>query len=158
MSVGQTHVLAKFVQNTAITGLASLWASDTIKVALVTGITPTITDADPRWGAGGSTNYSTSEVAAGGNYAAGGFTLTGTVVTNSGATVLLQATSPITWAANASNPTNAQWMIIYSSTDAGKRVFAFMDLGGTVSLVPGLQININGVSSGVQTLLTGTAT
>lgn len=158
MAVGATHVSAKFVQNTAITGLASLWASSVIKAALVTGVTPTITDADPRWGAGGTTNYSTSEVAATGNYVAGGFTLTGTVVTNSGATVLLQAASPISWAANASNPINAQWVIFYDSTDAGKHVFGFMDLGGTVSLVPGLQINLAGVSSGTQTIFTGTAT
>jgi hypothetical protein len=158
MSVGQTHVTARFVQNMPLATPAALWASDVIKAALITGVTPTITDADPRWGAGGATNYATSEVTPGGNYAAGGFTLAGTVATNSGATVLLQATSPITWVANAANPINAQWVIFYDSTDAGKHVFGFMDLGGTVSLVPGLQINLSGVSSGTQTVFTGTAT
>lgn len=159
MSVGQTHVSARFVQNMAVTGLASLWASDVIKAALITSaVAPTITDADPRWGAGGTTNYSTNEVTPGGNYAAGGLIVPGTVATNSGAAVLLQGTSPLLWAANASNPTNAAWVIFYDSTDAGKHVFGFMDLGGTVSLVPGLQINLSGVTSGTQTVLTGTAT
>lgn len=32
-----------------------------------------------------------------------------------------------------------------------------MDLGGPISLVSGLQININGVSSGTQPLFQGTA-
>lgn len=158
MSVGQTHVTAQFVDNSAQASLASLWGTNVIKAALVTGITPAIGDSDPRWGAGGGTNYSTSEVAAGGNYTAGGFTLTGTTTTLSSPNTNLNATSPITWAANAANPTNAQWVIFYDSTDAGKRVFGFMDLGGTVSLVPGLQINLNGVSSGTQPVFTGTAT
>ena len=159
MAVGQTHVSAQFVDNSAQASLASLWGTDTIKCALITSaVTPSITDSDPRWGAGGGTNYSTNEVTAGGNYAAGGFTLTGTTVTLSGANTNLNATSPISWAANASNPTNAAWAIFYDSTDAGKRVFGFMDLGGTVSLVPGLQININGVASGTQIVLQGTAT
>jgi hypothetical protein len=70
----------------------------------------------------------------------------------------LTATSPISLAANASNPTGAFWGIFYDSTDAGKHVFGFIDLGGSLSLVNGLQININGVSSGTQTLMTGTAT
>lgn len=159
MSVGQTHVSAKFVSNMSITGLASLWASDTIKVAFVTNTSPpAITDSDPRWGAGGSQNYSTNEVTPGGNYSAGGITLSGTTSTLSGAVTSLNATSPITIAANASNPTGAFWAVFYDSTDAGKHVFGFMDLGGSTSLVPGLQININGVSSGTQPIFQGTAT
>lgn len=159
MSVGQTHVSAKFVSNMSLTGLASLWASDTIKMAIITNAqTPGITDSDPRWGSGGTQNYSTAEVTPGGNYAAGGVTLTGTTSTLSAAVTSLNATSPITIAANASNPTGAYWAVFYDSTDAGKHVFGFMDLGGPLSLVPGLQININGVSSGTEPLFQGTAT
>lgn len=159
MSVGQTHVSAKFVSNMSITGLASLWATDTIKMAIITNAqTPGITDSDPRWGAGGSQNYSTAEVTPGGNYSAGGVTLSGTTSTLSGAVTSLNATSPVTIAANASNPTGAYWAIFYDSTEAGKHVFGFMDLAGSLSLVPGLQININGVSSGAQPVFQGTAT
>ena len=159
MSVGQTHVSAKFVSNMTLTGLASLWASDTIKMAIVTNTSPpAITDSDPRWGSGGSQNYSTNEVTPGGNYSAGGVTLTSPTSTLSGAVASLNATSPITIAANASNPTGAYWAVFYDSTDAGKHVFGYMDLGGPLSLVPGLQININGVSSGAQPIFQGTAT
>ena len=159
MSVGQTHVSAKFVSNMSITGLASLWASDTIKMAIITNAqTPGINDSDPRWGSGGSQNYSTAEVTPGGNYSAGGVSLAGTTSTLSGAVTSLNATSPITIAANVSNPTGAYWAIFYDSTDAGKHVFGFMDLAGSLSLVPGLQININGVSSGTQPVFQGTAT
>lgn len=159
MAVGQTHIQAKFVSNMSLTSLASLWATNTVKAGFITSATtPFVTDSDPRWGAGGAQNYSTNEVTAGGNYAAGGVTLTGTTSTLSGAVTSLNCTSPITIAANASNPTNAAWVIFYDSTDAGKRVFGYMDLGGTVSLVPGIQININGVSSGTQPVFQGTAT
>lgn len=159
MSVGQTHVSAKFVSNMSITGLASLWATNTIKMGIITNVAaPTVNDSDPRWGAGGTQNYATNEVTPGGNYAAGGVSLSGTTSTLSGAVTSLNATSPITIAANASNPTGAYWAIFYDSTDAGKHVFGYMDLGGPVSLVTGLQININGVSSGAQPVLQGTAT
>jgi hypothetical protein len=159
MAAGDTHVSAKFVSNMTLTSLASLWASDTIKMAIITNAqTPNVTDSDPRWGAGGTQNYSTAEVTPGGNYSAGGITLTGTTSTLSGAVTSLNATSPISLASNASNPTGAFWGIFYDSTDAGKHVFGFIDLGGSLSLVNGLQININGVSSGTQPVFQGTAT
>lgn len=159
MAAGDTKVSAKFVSNMSITGLTALWATNTIKAGFITSATtPAITDSDPRWGAGGTQNYSTNEVTPGGNYAAGGVTLAGTTSTLSGAVTSLNATSPITVAANASNPTNARWLIFYDSTDAGKRVFGYLDLGAVTSLVPGIQINLNGVSSGTQPVFNGTAT
>lgn len=159
MSVGQTHVSAKFVSNMTLTSLASLWATNTIKAGFITNASPpAITDSDPRWGAGGVQNYATNEVTPGGNYSAGGVTLAGTTSTLSGAVASLNCTSPITIAASGSNPTGAFWVVFYDSTDAGKHVFGYMDLGGSTSLVPGIQININGVSSGTQPVLQGTAT
>lgn len=159
MAAGAAHVSAKFVSNMSITGLASLWATNTIKMAIITNAqTPGVNDTDPRWGAGGSQNYSTAEVTPGGNYGAGGVSLAGTTSTLAGAVSSLNCTSPITVAAHASNPTGAYWAIFYDSTDAGKHVFGYMDLGGPVSLVSGLQININGVSSGTQPVFQGTAT
>lgn len=159
MAAGDVHVSAKFVSNMSLTGLASLWASDTIKMGIMTNVAPpTITDSDPRWGSGGTQNYATNEVTPGGNYSAGGPTLAGTTSTLSGAVTSLNATSPISIAANASNPTGAYWGAFYDSTDAGKHVFGFIDLGGPLSLVAGLQINLNSVSSGTQPVLQGTAT
>ena len=159
MSVGQTHVSAKFVSNMSITGLTALWATNTIKMAIITNAqTPGVNDSDPRWGAGGAQNYSTAEITPGGNYSAGGVTLSGCTSTLSGAVSSLNATSPVSIAANASNPTGAYWAVFYDSTDAGKHVFGYMDLAGPVSLVSGLQINLNGVSSGTQPIFQGTAT
>ena len=159
MSAGQTHVIGTYIQSMANNSPADKWGSDTIKLALITSTTtPSITDTNPTWGAAGGVNYSTNEVTAGGNYTAGGVSLTGTTVTISGAVTSLNATSPSSWAANASNPTNARWGIIYDSTTANKEVLGFLDLGAVTSLVPGLQINWNGVSSGTQPILQGTAT
>ena len=159
MAAGATHVSAKFVSNMSITGLASLWATNAVKAAIMTNaVVPTVADSDPRWGAGGTQNYSTAEVTPGGNYTAGGVACAGTTSTLSGAVTSLNMTSPITIAANASNPTGAYWLAFYDSTDAGKRVFGYMELGTAVSLVTGLQININGVSSGTQPVFQGTAT
>jgi len=143
----------------SLTALASLWATNAIKMGIVTNVSPpAIADSDPRWGAGGAQNYSTNEVTPGGNYSAGGIALAGTTSTLVGAVTSLNATSPITIAANAANPTGAYWGVFYDSTDAGKHVFGYIDLGGPVSLVTGLQININSVSSGTQPVLQGTAT
>ena len=159
MAAGDTHVSAKFVSNMTITALTALWATNTIKMGLITSsTTPAIADSDPRWGAGGSQNYSTNECTPGGNYSAGGVSLTSPTSTLAGAVASLNATSPITIASHASNPTNARWAIFYDSTDAGKHVFGYLDLGAVTSIVPGLQININGVSSGTQPIFQGTAT
>lgn len=158
MAAGATHISARFVENMAITGLASLWGTNTIKMAIITNAqTPGVNDSDPRWGAGGVQNYSTAEVTPGGNYSAGGITLTSPTVSLSGDVTSLNVTSPISLAANASNPTGAYWGVFYDSTDAGKHVFGYIDLGGPLSLVNGLQINVNGVSSGTQPVFEGTA-
>jgi hypothetical protein len=159
MSAGQTHIIANYLQSMANNSPADKWGSDTIKFALITSsTTPSITDSNPCWGSGGSQNYSTSEVSAGGNYSAGGVTLSGCTVTQSGAVVSLNATSPSSWAASGSNPTNARWGIIYDSSTANKEVLVYLDLGSTTSLVPGFQVNWNGVASGTQPIAQGTAT
>jgi hypothetical protein len=156
MAAGDTKIMANVLEAWAKNTPAIDADTDVLKVALVTNVlTPSNGDSDPCWGAGGAQNYSTNEVTPGGNYAAGGATLAGVTVTQSTTQCLIQATSPISWAANASNPTNARWAIIYDNTTANKQVVGYIDLGGVVSLVSGLQININGVSSGTQTLFTG---
>lgn len=158
MAAGDTHLIANYIKSMANNSPADKWGSDAIKVGLVTtSTTPSISDSNPCWGAGGAQNYSTNEVTAGGNYAAGGFALSGTAVNQTTTQVFLDATSPITWAANAGNPTNARWAIFYDNTTANKEVLGFLDLGAVTSLVPGLQINIAGVSSGTQHVFTGTA-
>lgn len=158
MAAGDVHIFAQFSDNTVLTGNPVLWASDTIKMGIVTNATvPTVTTTDPRWGAGGTTNFATNEVTPGGAYSAGGISLTSPTVSLSSALTNLNVTSPISLAANASNPTGAYWGIFYSSTDAGKHAIGYIDLGGPLSLVAGLQINVNGASSGTQILFQNTS-
>ncbi len=154
MSAGQLSVEVQFAYVSTLASPPVLWASDAIYLALITNaITPSKTDSDPRWGAGGTTNYSTSEVTPGGNYSAGGILLLGTTVTVSGNIVSMNATSPVTWNGNAANPTNARWGILYSSTDAGKHAIGIADLGGVISLVNGLQLKLNAQLSGTQPVI-----
>ena len=154
MAAGATHVFGGFQAS----NLASLWGSDVIKMAIVTNASvPSINDTDPRYGAGGSTNFATSEIATAGAYSAGGITLTTPTTVQASNVVSLKAVSPISLAANAANPNTGYWGIFYDSTDANKRCIGFMDLGGPLTLTAGMQININGVSSGAQAIFTATA-
>jgi hypothetical protein len=156
MAAGDTKIMANVLEAWAKNTPAIDIDTDALKVGLITNATtPSNGDSDPCWGAGGAQNYSTNEVAGTGGYTTGGVALAGVAVAQSTTTVTISATSPISWAANASSPTNARWAIIYDNTTANKQVVGYIDLGGVVSLVPGLQININGVSSGSQTLFTG---
>lgn len=107
---------------------------DTLKLALVTSVvTPTETDAAPHFGGTGTTNYSTNQVSAGGNYTSGGATLASQTFAASSANAKFDA-DDVSWLKNASNPTNARWGILYNSTDANKRALGFVDLGGAIDM------------------------
>ena len=112
-------------------------SADAIKFGIITSaVTPAATSADPRWGAGGTTNFSTNEVTPGGNYAAGGPALTSLAVTlDTGAAKFTAAV--LTIAQNVGNPTNARWGIVYNSTDAGKRALCFIDFGSVFEMTTG---------------------
>lgn len=158
MAAGDVHMFSSYVNLTTLASLAAVWSGgDTWKMGIVTNVTvPSTTTADPRWGAGGTTNFATNEVTPGGNYSAGGISITSPGNTLSTTHTNLTATSPISLAANASNPTGAYWGIFYDSTAAGKYCIGYIDLGGSLSLVNGLTINIAGVGSGTQILFQST--
>lgn len=112
--------------------------NDVIKLALITSAaTPAVTTSDPRWGAGGTTNFSSNQVTPGGNYASGGATCANPSVTLTGGLARFDADDPPTWAQNASNPTNARWGILYNDTDTGKRCIGYLDLGSTFDMTTG---------------------
>lgn len=124
--------------------------NDVIKVGLVTSTTtPTETTADPRWGAGGTTDWSTNEVTPGGNYSAGGSTIANPAVTIVTADAKFDG-DDISILQNVSNPTNARWGILYNDTDTGKRVIGFLDLGADVDLSAG-DFTITWNASGILT-------
>lgn len=124
--------------------------NDTFKLGLVTSsVTPAATTADPRWGAGGTTNLSSDQVTPGGNYSTGGPTIANPTCTLTGGAGVWDG-DDISIAQNASNPTNARWGIIYNDTDTGKRAVGYLDLGTTIDLSAGafsVTWNASGISS-----------
>lgn len=124
--------------------------SDTIKVGFITNaVTPLATTADPRWGAGGSTNFSTNEVTPGGNYSAGGPSITaGASVTLSGGKSVFDSSTDISILQNGSNPTDARWGIMYNDTSTGKECICFIDFGGVTDLTAG-NFTLNWNASGI---------
>lgn len=124
--------------------------NDSVKVALITSAaTPAVTDADPRWGAGGTTNFSSSQVTPGGNYTTGGIAASAPSVTLTGGAAVFDA-GDISVAQHASNPTNARWGIIYNDTATGKNCIGYVDLGATIDLSAGafsITWNASGISS-----------
>jgi len=117
-----------------------------VKVSLIksTGTTPDATTADPRYGSGGTTDFSsgTEEVTAGGNYTAGGISVGTVSITNNSGTIELDFTVDPSWDTDGSNPTDARYGFIYNDTLTGKQGMGFVDLGtvfdmttGTLSIV-----------------------
>lgn len=124
--------------------------TDTVKLGLITSnTTPTAGASDPRWGSGGSTNWSTDEVSAGGNYSAGGPDITNTY-SQTGGTATFDA-ADVSINEDASNPTNARWGIGYNDTSAGKEVVFFIDLGGDIDLSAG-DFSITWHENGIYTI------
>ena len=112
-------------------------STDTYRLGLITNaVTPTASTSDPRWGAGGSTNFATNQVTPGGNYSTGGPTIGSSTWSETAGTATFDG-SDISIAVNASNPNNARWGIIYNDTSAGKEAVAFLDLGGVTDLTAG---------------------
>lgn len=123
-----------------------------LKSAASGGIDPTLATADPRWGAGGTTNLSSSQVTTGGTSYTGPGSLasvTWSLVSN----VPTFRANAITLAQDASGFANGRWVVIYNDTDAGKRALGFLDLGSDRSLVTGqLVLDWSGASNDILTL------
>jgi hypothetical protein len=134
-------------------------ATDSFKVAFVTlqaGGTPTVaaTDAVPTWGAGGTTNLSSSEVAAGGGYTAGGKAVATPTWTLSGAvTTFDDDGSNLLWtSAGSGDPATIKVAILYSDTATNKDCIGFMDMttdGTTAISLLAADVGINWNASGI---------
>lgn len=107
-----------------------------IKCAIVDSTTtPTATTADPCWGAGGTTNFSTWEVTVAGDYAAGGNTCATPSVTLSGGQAEIDFGDPAAW--TSGTDTDAKWGIIYDDTVTNKNCIGFVDLGTAFDMSTG---------------------
>lgn len=126
--------------------------NDEFRVAIIDAVvTPLVSSADPRWGAGGGTNFATNEVTPGGNYVANGALAANPSVILSGGAAIFDADDPPAWAAAAGNPNDARWAILYNNTDVGKRCVAFIDLGAVFDMTTG-DLDINFGAGGIHTM------
>ena len=128
------------------------WSADTLKMGIVNNTTvPTVNTTDPRWGSGGTTNFSSNQVTPATGYS-GPITLASVTFTQVSNIPTLRA-SIVTVAQDASGFTDGYWGIIYNDTDSGKRAIAYVDLGGAVGNVDGpIDIDWNGANNDIFTL------
>lgn len=123
--------------------------TNTFKFAIVTNaVIPSRSTPDPRWGPGGSTDFSAQEVTPGGNYLTGGVDVQSTF---SGLPAPTHNGVPVSWAADANNPQNASFCIMYNETAAGKQCAGFLDLGGVLDMRAGpLTLTPNAAGFGIK--------
>lgn len=147
MAVGDTKFFAAWVEKVLDEQSADFGGTpNTIKCALIKsaangGADPSATDAYPTWGAGGTTNLSSSEVTAGGNYTSGGNACANAATTIVSNVIQVDWDNPATWSQDASNPTNARWAVYYDDSSANKDCVGFTDLGSDRDMTGGdLQI------------------
>jgi hypothetical protein len=148
MARGDVHIFAAFDQKSRA-GTGFSLTSDTLKLGIVTSATaPAVGTNDPRWGVGGTTDFSANQVPTATGYT-GPVTVTGVTFTRaSGVTTL--AAANITIPQDASGFTTGAYGILYDSTVAGNFAIGYVDLGGPVGNVSG-PININWNASGIAT-------
>lgn len=130
-------------------------AADTIKLGLVksaanSGIDPSAATSDPCWGAGGSTNLSSYQVATGGTSYTGPITLASVTWALASGKAKLDA-ADVTINADASGFTNARWGIIYDDSATDKNALGYVDLGGDKSIASA-NLVITWNASGILTL------
>jgi len=109
---------------------------DTLKLGIITNAaTPAVTTAAPHWGGTGTTDLSAAQVGTGGGYT-GPVSLAGLSWAISSSSVIFGA-NEVALTQNASGFNNGYWGIIYNDSDANKRCFGYLDLGGPVDLTAG---------------------
>jgi hypothetical protein len=122
--------------------------TDVFKVGLIdNSVTPAVDTADPRWGAGGTTNFSTTQVTPGGNYADGGPAIASNTYTLAAGEATLDG-DDISILQDGSNPADARWGIIYNDTTTGKQAVGAVDLGSVRDLTSGdfsIEWNVDGI-------------
>jgi len=127
-------------------------SSDAIKLGIVTSANvPTANTPDPRWGSGGTTNFSTNQVATATGYS-GPVTLASVTFTQV-SNIPTFAANVVTVPQDGSGFTDGAYGIMYNDTDSGKRAVAFLDLGGPIGNANGpIDIDWNGAGNVILTL------
>lgn len=124
--------------------------TDTLKFGLVTNVlVPTVTLAAPCWGAGGTNNMSTNQIATATSYT-GPVTLASVTWTKDATGAVLDFADATAIAQDAGGATNIAYRILYSDTATNKNCIGYQELSttGAISLVAGsltLTENASGV-------------
>ena len=108
---------------------------DNIWIGLVTNLC-LVGDANPAYGAGGTTNY--TAIATAGEYLVGGLLLdviTAIVTEAAGVMTFADTGASVTWAQNAASPVNARCAVVYNHTT--KLCYLFIDLGAAIDMTAG---------------------
>lgn len=130
-------------------------SADTLKLGIIDNtVAPTLATADPRWGAGGSTDFSAHQVSTSGTSYTGPVTLT-TVTWTLVANVPTLRADNVVLAQDVTGFTNGAYGIIYNDTSAGKQCVGYVELSaaGGISLVTGsLTIDWNGATNDILTI------
>lgn len=135
MARGDVKFFASFLKASKA-GVAFNLATDVIKMAIVTSTTvPTVSTADPRYGTGGTTNFSTNAVGVATGYT-GPVTLTSQTYVQAAGVDTFDA-ADVTIPQDAAGFTTGAYGIIYNDTVAGKYAIGFVDLAGPVGNVSG---------------------
>jgi hypothetical protein len=138
MAAGDFIVFDSFLEAIGDGNVPDLNAED-IYMAICTNATvPAVDTADPQYGAGGSTNFASTDITTGGNYTTGGTQqeLTTTITTPwtiSGSTTKFDLDD--VEILQGANPDTGYWGLIYTDTD--KRCLGFVELGSPVLLSAG---------------------
>lgn len=102
----------------------------TFKLAILDNTTaPTAADATPALA-----DY--TQVGSAGSYTAGGDTMTVSLSEAAGVVTVDITTNP-TWAQNASNDTDAYWLLLYNDTATGDPAIGYVELGGPIDMSTG---------------------
>jgi hypothetical protein len=141
MAQGEVVVFDRFLLNQmkgTVDGVHDFGSTPAvIKCAIINNTTPpATTTADPTWGAGGTTNFTTWEET-GTNYPAGGRACAALTVTDNAGTIELDFGDPAVWSQDPANPTAAWWGIIYDDTTTNKNCIGYVDLGGVFDATTG---------------------
>ena len=124
-------------------------AADEIWIGLVTDVC-VVSDADPHYAAGGTTNY--TAIATAGEYEAGGLlldTLTAMLAEAAGVVTFDDTGASVTWAQNGASPQNADHAVIYHKTTG--HCIAMVDLDGAIDMQAG-DLTITWHGSGIFTI------
>jgi len=127
-------------------------SSDTIKFALVdnTDVADMVRDeADPRWGASGSVDFSLNEISSAVSYT-GPVTLANTAYTETADVFTFSCDDPDVIAQDATQADNAYWMVIFNEDATNNECICAIDLGGPIALSAGpltIQFHASGIFS-----------